>query len=288
VLKLFDRTKKPSLRRGWGLLAIPGVVYLVLFFAWPVIGMASRAFTDPVVGFDNFAQFFSRAIAGRSLVLTIETALVVTATCLIVGYPLAYLMVIVGARMAAVLLSVVLVSLWINLVARTFAWEVILRDTGVINRLLLAAGLIDSPLPLIRTPLGVIIGMTHILLPSMILPLYVVMRRIDPTYAQAASSLGASPIRSFALIFFRLSMPGVLAGSLLVFVLALGFYITPFLLGGGQFVMIGQLVVDQVSHVLWGVGSAIALILLVTTLATLAVAARIIRIGDVFGIETGS
>jgi ABC-type spermidine/putrescine transport system permease subunit I len=258
-----------------------------VFFVWPVIDMASRAFTEPTVGFDNFVLLGRNPVIFGSLILTLQTAALVTLVCLVLGYPLAYLLVHVSGRVAAVLLGLVLVSLWLNLVARTFSWQILLRDTGVINKFLIDIGVIDEPLSLIRTPLAVMIGMSHILLPTMVLPLYVVMRRIDAEYGRAAASLGASPVRSFISVFLPLSLSGVLTGCLLVFVLAVGFYITPFLLGGGRFLLVGQLVVDQVLQLRWGPASAIALLLLTVTVACLGVAARAIRIGDVFGFADG-
>ena len=127
-----------------------------------------------------------------------------------------------------------LVPFWSSLLVRTYAWQVILRDTGLINSTLQGWGLIDQPLDLYQTTTGVLLGMTQILLPFMVLPLFTTMARIDPELTKAAANLGASPTRAFLRVFLPLSIPGVLAGSLLVFVLALGFYITPALLGSPQ------------------------------------------------------
>jgi putative spermidine/putrescine transport system permease protein len=186
------------------------------------------------------------------------------------------------------LLIAVLLPFWSSLLVRTFAWQVLLRDTGVINRFLLDLGLISEPLTLIRTTGGVIIGMSHILLPFMVLPMYAVMRRIDPEYGRAAANLGASPLSAFLRIFLPLSLPGVLAGSLLVFVLALGFYITPALLGGLRDQMISQLIVQQIQQRLdWGFGTAMSVLLVGITLAVLFAASRAVRLRDVFGSSVG-
>jgi ABC-type spermidine/putrescine transport system permease subunit I len=193
-------------------------------------------------------------------------------------------MAIVPGRVAGILLIAVLLPFWSSLLVRTFAWQVILRDTGVINRFLLDLGLISHPLTLIRTTGGVIIGMAHILLPFMVLPIYAVMRRIDPEYGRAAANLGAPPFSAFLRVFVPLSLPGVFAGSLLVFVLALGFYITPALLGGLKDQMISQLIVDEVQQALdWGSASAMAVLLMAFTFVVLFVASRIVRLRDVFG-----
>jgi ABC-type spermidine/putrescine transport system permease subunit I len=246
--------------------------------------VALRSLTDPNVGLENYEAIVSSPIAPHSFVLTIQVSVLVTGVCLLVAYPLAYLMTIAPTRVSLFLLMLTTVSLFLSQVARTFAWQVLLRDTGVINSTLMDLGIISQPLPLIRNAIGVTIGMTHVLLPVMILPLYVVMRRIDPEFMLAAASLGASPTRSFIRVFLPLSLPGVAAGSLLVFMLALGFYITPSLLGGGTFVMVGQLVVLQFRHVAWGFGSALSVALLVIVALILVVATRLGGLRDMLGL----
>jgi len=188
------------------------------------------------------------------------------------------------ARTAALLGFLVLLPFWLSLLVRTYAWTVWLQDTGVINTVLQELGITNHPLGLIRNTLGVTIGMTHILLPFMVLPLYAVMRRIDPELTPAASSLGAPPFAAFRKVFLPLSLPGILAGSLLVFVLSLGFYITPALLGSPQNAMISELIVNQVSEQLqFGIGAAIAMVLLGLTLVVLFLGTRFVRLQDVMG-----
>jgi putative spermidine/putrescine transport system permease protein len=269
----------------WSLLAIPAVVFLVAFFLVPLAAMSVRSVTDPAgAGLSNYEQFFGEAAYIRVLTNTFWIAVLATVSCLIVGYPFAYLMTIVPGRLAGLLLIAVLLPFWSSLLVRTFAWQVLLRDTGIINRFLLDLGLITEPLTLIRTTGGVIIGMSHILLPFMVLPLYAVMARIDPEYGRAAANLGASPSAAFLRVFLPLSLPGVLAGCLLVFILALGFYITPALLGGLRDQMISQLIVQQIQQRLdWGFGTAMSVLLVAITLVILFVASRVIRLRDVFG-----
>jgi putative spermidine/putrescine transport system permease protein len=280
---VFSETRRSPRRPGWGLLALPGATFLVICFAWPVVAMVSRAFTEPTLGVENFRDFLASPIGPRSLVLTLQTGAIVTVACLLVGYPYAYALVVAPRRVAAILLTLMLASLWLNIVARTFAWQVILRDTGVINKLLLTLGWIDYPIGMINTQFAVTIGMAHILLPSMVLPLYVVMSRLDPELPRAAASLGAAPVRSFITVFLPLSLPGAFAGALLVFVQAIGFYITPYLLGGGSYLMMSQLIVNQTQHLQWGAASAMALILVVAVLLCLVLASRVVRLRDVFG-----
>jgi putative spermidine/putrescine transport system permease protein len=269
----------------WSLLVLPAVVFLAVFFLAPLVTMSLRSVTDPQdAGLSNYTRFFVDEAYMRVLINTFWIALVSTVTCLVVGYPFAYLMTVVSGRVAGLLLIAVLLPFWSSLLVRTFAWQVILRDTGIINRFLLDLGLISSPLTLIRTTLGVILGMSHILLPFMVLPLYAVMRRIDPEYGRAAANLGAPPMSAFLRVFLPLSLPGVVAGCLLVFVLALGFYITPALLGGLHDQMISQLIVQQIQQRLdWGFGTAMSVVLMVITLVILFVASRLVRLRDVFG-----
>jgi ABC-type spermidine/putrescine transport system permease subunit I len=282
--------ERPGRRRGpaldrWALLALPAIVFLVVFFLAPLVTMSLRSVTDPPgAGLSNYAKFFDQAANLRVLGNTFWIGLLSTVACVVIGYPYAYLMTIVPGRVAGLLLIAILLPFWSSLLVRTFAWQVILRDTGIINSLLIDLGIVSKPVPLIRTTLGVILGMSHILLPFMVLPIYAVMRRIDPEFGRAAANLGASPSRAFVRVFMPLTLPGVLAGALLVFVLALGFYITPALLGGLKDQMISQLIVEEVQQALdWGSASAMAVVLMAITFVILFVASRLVRLRDVFG-----
>ena len=272
----------------WALLAIPPIAFLVAFFLVPLVVVSLRSVTDfpkPTDDvFANYSRFVASAANLRVLANTFWVAALATVVCLALGYPYAYLMNIVRPRMAGLLLIAVLVPFWSSLLVRTYAWQVILRDTGIINTFLLDSGFIEEPIPLIRTTLGVMLGMSQILLPFMVLPIYAVMRRIDPEYTRAAANLGATPLAAFRRVFLPLSLPGVLAGSLLVFVLALGFYITPALLGSPKDTMISQFIANAVQQRLdWGIGATMAVILMGLTLVVLFVASRFIRLRDVFG-----
>ena len=289
---MFGRSGRPPgdpIANRWAILALPAIVFLVLFFLVPLIYIGARSVSEFPKGVEpsllaNYQRFFASEANVRVLVNTFWIAGLSAVACLVIGYPYAYLTNIVRPRIAAVLLIAVLIPFWSSLLVRTYAWEIILRDTGVINRTLLAIGIIEEPLPLIRTTLGVLLGMTQILLPFMVLPLYSVMRRIDPEYTRAAANLGARPATAFIRIFVPLSLPGIMAGGLLVFVLALGFYITPALLGSPRDTMISQFIANQVQQRLdWGMASAMAAILMVLTFAVLLIASRFVRIRDVFG-----
>jgi putative spermidine/putrescine transport system permease protein len=269
----------------WALLVLPAAVFLVVFYVVPLIDMSARSVTEPPgAGLSNYARFFEEEAYVRVLANTFWIAVVTTVVCLMIGFPFAYLMAIAPGRIAGLLLIAVLLPFWSSVLVRTFAWQVILRDTGIINNFLLDVGVVAEPLPLVRTTTGVIIGMTHILLPFMVLPIWAVLRRVDPEYGRAAANLGASPATAFRRIVLPLSLPGVLAGCLLVFVLALGFYITPALLGGPRDLMISQLIVEQVDRRLdWGFATAMSVLLMAATFAILFVASRAVRIQDVFG-----
>jgi ABC-type spermidine/putrescine transport system permease subunit I len=272
----------------WALLAVPAIAFLVAFFLVPLIAVSLRSVTEfakPTGDtLANYGRFFASEANVRVLANTFWVAALSTVVCLGLGYPYAYLMNIVRPRVAGLLLIAVLLPFWSSLLVRTYAWQVILRDTGIINSFLIDTGIIEEPIPLIRTTLGVMLGMSQILLPFMVLPIYTVMRRIDPEYTKAAANLGAPPLSAFLRVFLPLSLPGLLAGSLLVFVLALGFYITPALLGSPKDTMISQFIATAVQQRLdWGIASTMAVILMGLTLAILFVASRFIRVRDVFG-----
>lgn len=271
----------------WALLLIPTVAFLLVFFLVPLVLMGIRSITDtdpPGGGLSNYTTFFDSETNVRVLRNTFVIASISTAVCLLIGYPYAYLMNMASPRVSGLLLIVVLLPFWSSLLVRTFAWEVILRDSGVINSILMNWGLIKEPIQLMRNTLGVIIGMSQILLPFMVLPLWAVMRRIDPELTRAAANLGARPFSAFRRVFLPLSLPGIASGTLLVFVLALGFYITPAILGSPRETMISRFIADQVQQRLnWGLASAMAVVLMVLTLVSLVVASRFVKIRDVYG-----
>lgn len=285
-----DRLAGGPIVNRWAALAVPAIVFLVVGFLVPLVIIAGRSVGEfPRSGdhslLANYQRFFAGEANVRVLLNTFWIAGLSTLACLLIGYPYAYLMTLVRPRVAGLLLIAVLVPFWSSLLVRTFAWDVILRDTGIVNRTLIALGLVDGPLPLLRETHSVLLGMTQILLPFMVLPIYTVMRRIDPEYGKAAANLGASPRRAFVRVFLPLSLPGVIAGALLVFVLALGFYITPAILGSPKNTMLSEFIVLKATSgsLDWGLASAMAMVLLVLTLVVLFVASRFVRVRDVFG-----
>jgi putative spermidine/putrescine transport system permease protein len=215
---------------------------------------------------------------------TFWVSLVVTAACLLLGYPIAHLLASLPPRRGNVLMILVLLPFWTSVLVRTTAWLVLLQREGVVNDLAVRLGITTTRIELVHNRFGVYVAMVHILLPFMVLPIWAVMRRIDPEYGRAAANLGASPARAFVRVFVPLTMSGVLAGCLLVFVLALGFYITPALLGGLKDQMISQLIVQQVQQRLdWGFATAMSVLLMLLTFVILLIASRAVRLRDVFG-----
>jgi ABC-type spermidine/putrescine transport system permease subunit I len=260
----------------WTFLLLPPVVFILAFFLYPLIYVALRSIGD--FSLHNYATIFQTPVYLRVILLTFKTSCIITLVCLLIAYPYAYAMTRAGPIGLALLSVALLLPFWVSLLLRSFAWMILLQDTGLINRLLISLGAVDHPLSLIRNPLGVGIGMTHILLPYVILPLYAVMRRIDPSLMEAASISGATPIYQFRRVFLPLSLPGVYAGALLAFTLGLGFYITPALLGGSRDTMIGQLIAGQISEQLnFGMGSALAVVLLALTGLAFAVFGLLLR-----------
>lgn len=258
-----------------GLLA-PSAILLLGVFLLPLGIMLWRAFTDPQPGLGNLTWYLGDSVQRTVLLRTFTTAIKVTVVCLALGYPYAYAMVAAGPRLRALLMLLVLMPFWTSLMVRTFAWVILLQDNGPAQSMLSVVGLGD--VELIRTNLGVVIGMSQILLPFMVMPLFAVMSNIDRRLMQASSSLGATPLTSFARVWLPLSVPGVAAGTLMVFISSLGFYVTPALLGSPSNSLVSQQIFVQVNSLLqWGRGGAMGAVLLAVTLIVLAVLMLVMR-----------
>ncbi|MFC4012622.1 ABC transporter permease [Nonomuraea purpurea] len=269
-------TRQAEPERRPALLVLPALIALAVFFLYPLISMVISAFTDPAPGVANFTWFFGEAQNLRVLGRTFTTALWVTVIALALSYPYAYAMTIAGTRARVVLTLLVLVPFWTSLMVRTFAWVILLQDTGVVNDALGLVGL--GPFNLIRTQTGVVIGMVQLLMPFMVLPLYAVMSGIDRRLITAAGSLGARPVKAFFTVYVPLSLPGVSAGCLTVFISALGFYVTPALLGSPTDALLSQQIFTQVNGLLkWGRGGAMGVVLLGLTLAMIAMLGLTLR-----------
>jgi len=273
------RVVRRAIRPSATLLLVPGLLVILFLFLWPLAEMVVRSFTDPEFGFTNYQRFFQTSSAVRSLVTTMEVSFFSTIICAVIGYIYAYTMATSSRLVTRFLMVAIVLPMGINLLVRTFALQVILRDTGVINNALLGLGIISKPLPLIRNNFSISVGIVSMLLPFMVLPTYSAMVQIDRQLLLAGEGLGATPLRVFLDIFFPLSLPGVMAGSLIVFVSSLGFYVVPSLLGSGNDLFISQFIYFWVrNRGEFGYGAAISVILLLLTLGTLMVASRFIQI----------
>ncbi|HEV8615539.1 MAG TPA: ABC transporter permease [Methylomirabilota bacterium] len=253
--------------RAWLPLA-PALVFLAVFFVYPLVRMIALSFDAREGPLAYYVSIVSSPVYLTVLVLTFKMALGVTLCCVLLGVPTAYLLASLHGTWRNVLLVAVALPFLTSILIRTYAWMAILGRHGVVNRFLQSTGLTDAPLPLMHNELGVYVGMVHVLLPFMILPVYSVMSAIDRRLLRAAESLGASPRRALISVLLPLALPGIASGALLVFLIAIGFYITPALLGGPRQVMISNLIEVQVIELLnWGFGSALAFVLLAATVA---------------------
>lgn len=279
--------RRDDLRERRGLLGLSapafGLIFLVM--GLPTLWLFGMSF----VGDDGFTlEHYQRMIEQpsylRIFMTTLEVSFVVTLVSIVMGYPLAYLLAQLPQRAANICMIFVILPFWTSVLVRTYAWLVLLQRKGIINDLLMSGGLIDKPLQLVHNYTGTVIGMVHVLVPFLILPLYASMKGIDSNYVKAASSMGASPTKAFWTVFFPLSMPGLLGGTLLVFVLSLGFYITPELLGGGKVIMVSMKIQQNAAmYFNWGAASALGVVLLVSTLGLFWGLSRVFALERLFG-----
>jgi ABC-type spermidine/putrescine transport system permease subunit I len=265
-------------------LQLPAVAWLAILFVYPIGRLFYLSLFSPTFTLRHYTKLLAAPVYLRILGNTFEISLIVTLMALALGYPLAFLLATARPRTATLMLGCVMLPLLTSVLVRTYAWMVLLGRRGIVNEALRALGLLDAPLPLLYNRTGVTIGMVHVLLPFMILPLYSVMKGIDVELVKAAQNLGASPRQSFLRIYFPLSLPGIAAGCVLVFVAAIGFFVTPALLGGRGDMMISMLIENQVRELLnWEFASALAATLLAVTTAILLVFQRFLGLDRVWG-----
>jgi putative spermidine/putrescine transport system permease protein len=255
--------------------AVP-LAFLFALFLFPVFRLMLLSIEGGTL--EHYEKALTDGLYVKVLLGTLQIGLYVSAACLALGYPVAYFLATAPRRWAVVGFVFLLLPFWTSLLVRTYAWMVLLGRNGVFNRLLLESGVITEPLPLLYNVTGVLIGMVHVLLPFMVFPIYSIMRRVDAGLLLAAEGLGASGWQIFRRIYLPLTLPGVLAGTTLVFILSIGFYITPALLGGGRVLMIAVLIEKQVREFLdWGFAAALSVVLLAAALAIYAGFRRLMR-----------
>ncbi|MET3616183.1 putative spermidine/putrescine transport system permease protein [Rhizobium aquaticum] len=246
------------------MLIAPALIVVTLLLVIPLLWLAWQSFwQDGSPTLMHYHRFLTDPIYWMTFYQTFRIAFIVTAAAILLGYPVAYVAAGASPRWSVVILSFVLLPFWTSVLVRAYAWLILLQRTGIVNSALRDAGIIENPLPLINNELGTIIATVHILLPFMVLPLYATMKKIPPELPMAGSSLGGSPLHVFLRVFLPLSLPGVIAGMVLVFVLTLGFYITPELLGGGRTYMVSMLVSRNIQEYSeWGAASSISVVLM--------------------------
>jgi putative spermidine/putrescine transport system permease protein len=263
----------------------PLVLLLVLFLVYPVGQLLLLSgYNDGGFTLAQYRQLFASSVYVDVLLITLKISLVTTLVCVVTGYPIAYLISIAGEKRKAALLFLVLLSFWTSFLVRAFAWIVLLGRNGVINKLLLSLDLISSPASLLYNFGSVLIGMVNALLPLAVLTMLSVMQNIDRNLPRAAATLGARPGMAFWKIYFPLSLPGVAAAGIMVFVTAIGFFIVPSLLGGRHETMITQLIIDQIQQTMnWGFAGAISVLLLVVVLIVFAAYDRLLGLSTMTG-----
>ncbi len=267
-------------------LGSPALLLVLVILVIPVGWLFYVSFVGANGNFslENYERMITRKSYVRIFITTFQVSILTTALCIMIGYPLAYFMSQLPTKWANLCLVTVLLPFWTSLLVRTYAWLVLLQKQGLVNQWAINIGLWDEPLKFVHNMTGTLIGMVHIMLPFLILPVYGAMRAIDRDYLKAASNLGASPKRAFWTVFFPLSTPGLFAGSLMVFVLCLGFFVTPAVLGGGRVIMVSMKIVSNIElFVNWGAASALGVVLLVMTVIILWIASRFLRLEQMTG-----
>ncbi|NBT29335.1 MAG: ABC transporter permease [Gammaproteobacteria bacterium] len=269
-------------REQWTLLGLstPAILVIAIVVLVPVGWLFYLSFvgSDGQFSLEHYKKMVEYKSYARVFMTTFQVSLLTTLICILLGYPLAYFLAHLPGRWTGLFMLAVLLPFWTSLLVRTYAWLVLLQRKGLLNDLAMQIGLWDSPIKLVHNMTGTLIGMAHIMLPFLVLPLYGAMKKIEPDMMHAASNLGASPIRSFWNVYFPLSVSGLVAGSLIVFVLCLGFYVTPAVLGGGRVVMVATQITAILEYQFdWGAASALGVVLLVATIGVLYLAGRFFK-----------
>lgn len=266
ALETPTRRRVRAYRRDSRVLILPALLFQIAFFFVPLILVAKESLFDPGFTGTHYREVVTNPVYRKVLWQTLRLAVLVTAISVVLGYPVAYFIVRARPAVAALTLLGVLVPLWTSLLARTYSFQVLFGREGFANQFLMAVGIIREPLPLMFNLFTAVTGMVHALLPFVILPCVAVMRGIDPALTDAGKSLGATPWRAFRDIYFPLTKPGLVTAVILVFILALGFFVTPVILGGTDEFTIAGLIQLQMQRTLnWGLGGALSITLLVFT-----------------------
>ncbi|MCC6869587.1 MAG: ABC transporter permease [Burkholderiales bacterium] len=266
-------------RFGTFALLAPALFVVALAFVVPLARLVNMSFAAKAGPWVAYAQILGDDVYARVFVNTFVIAVVVTLVALFIAFPVALALTRLGSPWRGIVFASILLPLWISVLVRTFSWMLVLERNGPVNRLLVATGLVDQPLALLFNHTGVLIGMVHVLLPYSVLPIYAALVRIDPALLRASEGLGAGATTTFIRVLLPLSLRGVATAATFTFLLALGFFVTPMLLGGPSSVTLSMLIDNFVSDRLdWPLAAAAAVVLLVAALLVVAVASRFVRV----------
>lgn len=271
-------------KTGIALLMAPFFMLIGFAFLYPLLSLLSISVTEPQVGLQNYQRILENPVYAKVLLRTLWIALLVAVLSLFLAFPVAMAMVSSGGAMTVFITACILLPFWSSVLVRTAAWAVLLQRNGIINDALQAIGIIDAPVRLLYTQGAVVVAMTHVLMPFMVLPIYGALRNIPSDYGRAAAICGAGPLRGFFEVTLPLAMPGVLGGFILVFLTALGYFITPALLGSPQEMMIATLISQQLREFLdWPFAAALVGVLTLFVTAITLIFSRVFRFGRMLG-----
>jgi putative spermidine/putrescine transport system permease protein len=268
-------------------LLLPALIVVAGLLLLPLLWLAYQSFrNDAGFTLEHYARIVQDSTYLTTFIDTFKISALVTVLTIVLGYPVAYAAARLPRFWSAIVLAMVVIPFWTSVLVRSYAWLVLLQRRGLINQTLVNLGLVDAPLTLVHNMTGTVVGTLHVMIPFMVLPLYAVMQKIPQDLLTAAGSLGAKPFYVFTRVFLPLSAPGVIAGSVLVFVVCLGFYITPELLGGGRTILVSMLVQRDVEifHQ-WGAASASAVVLLAIVFAIFWAINRLVPVERILGVR---
>jgi putative spermidine/putrescine transport system permease protein len=261
---------------------IPGLVAMAVLFVWPIAYLVTVSFTVPAGSPSPYVAIATEPIYLRVIVNTGISSLGTTLICLLIGYPVAYAIHSLPRPWRGIILAAVLFSYAVGTMPRAFSWIVLLGDRGVVNRTLMQAFDLSEPIQMLYNQSGVLIGMTHVMLPYMVLTLLAAMARVPPKLTPAARTLGAGPVRAFVEVFLPLTLPGILAGVMMTFIFSLGFFVVPAVLGGATQTTVVMILRDLTLGLgRWGIGSALSITVIIICIIGTAIYVPLARIGEV-------
>nr|WP_246531675.1 MULTISPECIES: ABC transporter permease [Pseudohalocynthiibacter] len=260
---------------------------VVVLYLGPILNILWLSLTDPEPGLQNYQKLYTNDTLLRIIWTTFRICLITTIISVAFGYSIAYAMVHAHKKRQKLMLTLLLVSFWISILVRTFSWLMLLGHNGLLNNALETLNIISEPVAFVRNELGVLIGMVHYMVPYAVLPLLVNMQTLDTRVMSASRNLGATGSQTFFRIYLPLTKPGIVAACLLVFILSLGFYVTPAILGGGKVLMVAEYISVQLLVTLkWGTAAMLAALMLFGVLALLYIMSKFMKLSTVFGGST--